>query len=238
MSWARTSRLPTTRRASSPSRLDVGARGPELVDDARHVLGDDAADEEIAGRQGPGDEERPRLDPVGDDGVGRPAELLDAADAGRVLVGPVDLRAHLVEEGGQVGDLRLPGAVAEDGLALGQGRGHEQVLRAGDGLLLEGDLGAAGGGRPRPGCSRARGRSSRRASAGRRCGGRSAASRWRSRPAGRRRPCRSGPGAGRGRGSRRAWPGRARRRPRPSGSSGRGARRVGLELGRSRRGRR
>ena len=143
MSWGRTSLAPTTRRPPSPSGSTVRARSAELVDDAADVLGDDAADEEIAGRQGPGHEKRARLDPVGDDGVDRPAELLDAVDAGRVLVGPIDLRAHLVEENGQVGDFGLAGAVLEHGLALGQSGGHEQVLRARDRLLLEFDLGAA-----------------------------------------------------------------------------------------------
>ena len=143
MSWGRTSLAPTIRSVPFALGLDRRARSAELVDDAGDVLGDDAADKEIAGRQGPGDEKGACLDPVGDDGVGRPAELPDAVDAGRVFVRPIDLRAHLVEENGQVGDFGLAGAVLEHGLALGQSGGHEQVLRPRDRLLLEFDLGPA-----------------------------------------------------------------------------------------------
>ncbi len=62
------------------------------------------------------------------------------ADGGRA--GALDVCAHLVEQGGEVDDLRLAGAILQDGLALGERGGHEQVFGAGDGDLVENDFGA------------------------------------------------------------------------------------------------
>jgi hypothetical protein len=51
-----------------------------------------------------------------------------------------DLRAHGGEQRGEVGDFGLARAVLEDGLAVGEGRGHQQVFGAGDGDLVEDDV--------------------------------------------------------------------------------------------------
>ncbi len=53
-----------------------------------------------------------------------------------------DLRAHLVQQVGEVGDFGLASAVLHDGFALGEGRGHQQVFSAGDGDLVEYDFAA------------------------------------------------------------------------------------------------
>ena len=109
----------------------------QLLDDGLEVGRLDAGEEDVAPGQGPGDEEGPGLDPVGDDLVAGAAELPDALDPDRLLADPVDLGPHLDQELAEVGDLGLEGAVAEDGLALGQGGGHDQVLGPGHRLLLE-----------------------------------------------------------------------------------------------------
>ena len=58
----------------------------------------------------------------------------------RLPVLAADVSPHGGEQGGQVGHLGLLGAVAQDGRALGQGGGHQQVLGAGDGLAGEGEI--------------------------------------------------------------------------------------------------
>ncbi len=60
-----------------------------------------------------------------------------------VGAGAFDVRAHLVEDAGQLLDLRLAGRVHQGGPALGQHRGAHQVLGAGDGRHVEPDVGAA-----------------------------------------------------------------------------------------------
>ncbi len=64
----------------------------------------------------------------------------DALDADGGGAGAFDLRAHGVEQGGEVGDFGLAGAVLEDGFAFGEDGGHEQVFGAGDGDLVEDDV--------------------------------------------------------------------------------------------------
>ena len=51
-------------------------------------------------------------------------------------------RAHGGEQRGEVGDFRFAGAVLEEGFALGEDGGHEQVFSAGDGDLVEDDVSA------------------------------------------------------------------------------------------------
>ena len=52
------------------------------------------------------------------------------------------MRAHFVQQVGQVGDFGLAGAVLHDGFAVGQRRGHQQVFGAGDGNFVEDNLAA------------------------------------------------------------------------------------------------
>ncbi len=72
-----------------------------------------------------------------------------AGDAQRRRADAGDFRAHLVQQGGQVGDLRLAGGVVDDGIAMRQAGCHQRILGRADGDFLEHDLGAlqaAGGG--------------------------------------------------------------------------------------------
>ena len=67
----------------------------------------------------------------------------DSADADGPGAGALDLSAHGVEQGGEVSNLRLAGAVLKQGFAVSEGRGHQQVFGAGDGDLIEDDVSAA-----------------------------------------------------------------------------------------------
>ena len=70
----------------------------------------------------------------GDDAVrATPCSRSHALDADPARAVALDPRAHRDQHLGEVGDLRLLGRVLEDGLALGERRGHQQVLGAGDG---------------------------------------------------------------------------------------------------------
>ena len=106
-----------------------------------------SGDVEIASGHGAGDDERAGFDAVGNDAVLRAFQLGYAfhADGGRACA--FDLRSHLVQQVGEVGDFGLAGAVLQDGFAFGEGRGHEQVFGAGDGDLVENNFRAleAGG---------------------------------------------------------------------------------------------
>ena len=67
------------------------------------------------------------------------AQLLDAFDLDRRRARADDLRAHAVEERGEVGDLRLARRVLDDGRALGEHRRGHQVLGRADARELEHD---------------------------------------------------------------------------------------------------
>ena len=87
-------------------------------------------------------EERGGLDAIGDHRVLDRLQLLDAFDLDRRRARADDLRAHAVEERREVGDLGLAGRVVDDGRALGQHGGHEDVLGRADARELEQDAGA------------------------------------------------------------------------------------------------
>ena len=137
MSWGRISRLPMTRSAFPRTGSKTAPEYFSFWTMVWRWTGWMPVRRMSPAGQGPGHEEGSGLDPVGDDLVAGAAELLDALDAHRLLADPVDPRPHLHQELAEVGDLRLEGAVAEDGLALGQGGGHDQVLGSGHRLLLE-----------------------------------------------------------------------------------------------------
>ncbi len=85
----------------------------------------------------------PRFDAVGVDAIARTqlefSHALHADDAG---AGAGDLCAHGIEERGEVGDLRLAGAVFKGGFAVGEDRSHEEIFGAGNGDLVEDDVSA------------------------------------------------------------------------------------------------
>ena len=70
----------------------------------------------------------------------RAVEFFDALHTDGGSACAFDLRAHSDEEGGEVGDFGFAGAVFEEGFALGEDGGHEQVFGSGDGDLVEDDV--------------------------------------------------------------------------------------------------
>ncbi len=114
------------------------ADGVVLLDDAHahfqkfgsqrlHVGGDAAANGHVAMGGGSGDHQRASLDLIGNDRIGRAVEMLLTADADHIRAGALDLRAHGVEEVGQVNDMGLLGCVVDGGVALGLDCRHHHV---------------------------------------------------------------------------------------------------------------
>ena len=102
----------------------------------------------IAGESADG-QEGPGLDAVAHDLVRDRAELGDPLDFDDGRAGTADLGTHLVQQVGEVNDLRLASRIVDGGDALGEDRRHHEVLggtdaRKGerDGLALEAVRGA------------------------------------------------------------------------------------------------
>ena len=140
---------PPERTRTCPCRLS--RRTPQassLAMSAPRWAGLQSVDVEVAAGDGRGDEEGAGLDAVGIDAVARAVESGDSLDADGGGACAFDLCAHGVEQGGEVTDFGLAGAVLEEGLAVGERGGHEEVFRAGDGDLVEDDVRAAQAGVP------------------------------------------------------------------------------------------
>ena len=99
-----------------------------------------AGERDVAAGHGARDGERAGLDPVRDHVVLGAAEATLAVDLDRVRVGPLDLGAHLLEEGDQVVDLGLLGGGPDHRVAVGERRGEHRVLGAHDRHEREADL--------------------------------------------------------------------------------------------------
>ena len=99
-----------------------------------------AVDVEVAAGDGSGDEEGSCLDAVGVDAMACAVQLVDALYVDDAGAGAFDLCAHGDEQRGEVGDFGLAGAVLQDGFAVGEHGGHQQVFGAGDGDLVEDDV--------------------------------------------------------------------------------------------------
>ena len=123
----------------------------QLGADALHVLGDDVLQQQLTAGGGHGRHIRSGLDLVGDDAVGAAGEPLHAADLDGVGAGTLDVRAHGVEEVGQIHDVGLLGRVFDGGGALCQHGGHHDVHGGahGDNVQIDGrtrQTAAPGGG--------------------------------------------------------------------------------------------
>src|SRR5689334_10474533 len=84
-----------------------------------------------------GDDEGGGFDAIGNNAVAGSVELVDAFDADRRSAGALDTGAHLVEQVGEVGNLRFASTVLHDSLTISEGGRHEQILGTGDGNLVE-----------------------------------------------------------------------------------------------------
>ena len=118
--------------AAALTALDDGAHLLELLEDEAEVLGVEAGDLDGVAGQRADREEGARLDAVADDGVLDGVQLGDALDLDDGRAGAGDLGAHLVEEVGEVDDLGLARGVVDGGGALGEHRGHHEVLGGAD----------------------------------------------------------------------------------------------------------
>ncbi len=70
-------------------------------------------------------------------------EIRHAADTDGRGTRSFDGSAHRGEKAGQIDDFGLTGGVVDDGFALGEDSGHQDVLRTGDGDAIEVDDAAA-----------------------------------------------------------------------------------------------
>ena len=119
------------------AHLDRGAGLLQLADDGIEVLRPGVLDADMAAGDGAGDEIGAGLDAIGQHFVGGAVQALDALDDDSVGAGALDLRAHGDQEIGQIDHLRFARGVLEHRLAVGQRRGHHEILGAGDGDGLE-----------------------------------------------------------------------------------------------------
>ncbi len=96
---------------------------------------------DIAAAHGGRAQERAGLDAIRQHPVAGAAQRAHAVDDDAVGAGAGDLRAHAVEEVGEIDHLGLARGVLEHRRALGQRRGHHQVLGAGHGDQVHHQLG-------------------------------------------------------------------------------------------------
>ena len=83
-----------------------------------------------------------RLDAIGHHLVGGAVQTVNALDVDAAGAVAFDLGAHGDQHLGQIRNLGLLGGVFQHRFALGQRRGHEEVLGAGHGHHVGGDAGA------------------------------------------------------------------------------------------------
>src|SRR5271157_412525 len=114
----------------------------KLAEKRSKMRGIAGGDVEIASGHGGGEDESARLNAVGNDAVLGALQMADSFDANGGRAGAFDAGSHLVEQGGEVGDFRLAGAVLENGFTFRESGGHQQVFGASDGDSVEHDLGA------------------------------------------------------------------------------------------------
>ena len=69
-------------------------------------------------------------------------QLFDSTNANGMGACAFDLRAHFVQQGGQVNDFGLARAILQDGLAVGQGCRHQEVFRSRNRNFLKDDAAA------------------------------------------------------------------------------------------------
>ena len=111
-----------------------------FIDDDLEVLEPRADELDLAAGDAARHEQRAGFDAVGHDlAVGRRRARRRLRSRSSTCPAPIDLRAHAVEERGEVGDLGLARRVLDDGRALGEHRRAHQVLGRADARELEHD---------------------------------------------------------------------------------------------------
>ena len=141
MSTALGSALPRTRMLAF-CRPDLDAGRAQLRDHRLQVLGRRASSQHVAAGDRRRHHERAGLDAVGDDGVIDRVQLARRLRCMITRCPAPSMRAPILFRRGQLLDLGLARGVLERGAALGQRRGHHQVLGAGDGRACRTRFGA------------------------------------------------------------------------------------------------
>ena len=124
-------------RARARPRADAGLL--ELGEQRRQVVGHEPRHRHVAPGDGARDDQGARLDAIGDHPVLGAGQLGDALDLQARGPGAVHPGPHGVQQRGEVGDLGLARGVLDDGGALGERRGHHEVLGPRHGDDVRGD---------------------------------------------------------------------------------------------------
>ena len=119
------------------AHLNTGAGLLELVDDGIHVLRARIFYTNVAAGDGARHQIRARFNSIRQNFIGRSAQALHALDDDSVGARTLDLGAHGNQEIRKINHLGLARGVLQDRLALGQGRCHHEIFRAGDRDRLE-----------------------------------------------------------------------------------------------------
>ncbi len=97
-------------------------------------------DGQIAAGDGAGDEESAGFDAVGDDGVLGAVQFLHAANVQRGSAVARDAGSHLTKHDDEVADFRLAGGIFQNGFAIGERGGHQNIFGSGDGDFFKDDV--------------------------------------------------------------------------------------------------
>ena len=114
----------------------------QLAHESVEVRGIASRHVHVSARHGGGNDERARFDAVRNDAVLRAIQLADAFHAHRRRTRAFNLRSHLVEQIGEIGDFRFTRAILENRFAVRERCGHKQVFCTGYRDLVEDDLSA------------------------------------------------------------------------------------------------
>src|SRR5687767_172661 len=117
--------------------LDHYSHFAELRDYSTQMIRAAVFDFELTISDCGGNDKGSGFDSIGNDRVFSAAKCGHAFDLDRVCSSTVHTRAHLVEQLGEVDDLRFESTVAQCCRAARECRGHHQVFRACDGDFVE-----------------------------------------------------------------------------------------------------
>ena len=123
-------------RAADAQRVvilpDLAARGAQLGGDGFHMLGDDVVQRHIALGDGRADHIAAGLDLIRDDRILAAVQFGHAVDLDHIGAGAAHIRAHHIQEVGQIDDMRFTGHIFEHRGAFGQHRRQHGVHRRAD----------------------------------------------------------------------------------------------------------
>ena len=122
--------------------LHLDAAFEQLRGDGFQMLRDDVLDQHVAACRRRGDHIGAGFDLVGNDRIGAAVQVLHAVNLDHVGAGAADIRAHRVEEVGEIDDMRLFRSVFDDRQAARLDGGKHDVDRRADRDLIHIDRAA------------------------------------------------------------------------------------------------